>query len=50
MSETIASLYVLAQSHARILKERAMRLRKLRWLWARLKQIAAMENSRAKNC
>jgi transposase len=36
-------LYVLAQSHARINKERAMRQRKLKWLWARLKQIAAME-------
>jgi transposase len=36
-------LYVLAQSHARINKERAMRRRKLKWLWARLKQIAAME-------
>ena len=31
-------LYVLAQSHARIHKERAMRRRKLKWLWARLKQ------------
>jgi hypothetical protein len=37
-------MYVLAQSHARINKERAMRQRKLKWLWARLKQIAAMEN------
>src|SRR6516165_4177647 len=37
-------MYVLAQSHARINKERAMRRRKLKWLWARLKQIAAMEN------
>jgi transposase len=37
-------IYVLAQSHARIHKERAMRRRKLKWLWARLKQIAAMEN------
>src|SRR5712664_1545911 len=37
-------LYVLAQSHARINKERAMRRRKLKWLWARLKQIAAMED------
>jgi len=37
-------LYVLAQSHARINKERAMRRRKLKWLWARLKQIAAMGN------
>jgi transposase len=36
-------LYVFAQSHARINKERAMRRRKLKWLWARLKQIAAME-------
>jgi transposase len=35
-------LYVLAQSHARIHKERAMRRRKLKWLWARLKQLAAM--------
>jgi len=39
-------LYVLAQSRARIHKERAMRRRKLKWLWARLKQIAAMELSR----
>jgi len=37
-------MYVLAQSHARIHKERAMRRRKLKWLWARLKQIAAMDN------
>jgi transposase len=36
--------YVLAQSCARINKERAMRRRKLKWLWARLKQIATMEN------
>jgi hypothetical protein len=39
-------LYVLAQSHARIHKERAMRRRKLKWLWARLKQIAAMQLTR----
>src|SRR5882762_3697352 len=39
-------LYVFAQSHARIHKERAMRRRKLKWLWARLKQIAAMELTR----
>ena len=37
-------LYVLAQSHARIHKERAMRRRKLKWLWARLKQISTMED------
>src|SRR6202166_1538881 len=39
-------LYVLAQSRARIDKERAMRRRKLKWLWARLKEIAAMELDR----
>jgi len=39
-------LYVLAQSRARIHKERAMRQRKLRWLWARLKQISAMSLER----
>ena len=39
-------LYVLAQSRARIHKERAMRRRKLKWLWARLKQIATMELDR----
>ena len=39
-------LYVLAQSHARIHKERAMRRRKLKWLWARLKEIAAMDLTR----
>ena len=36
-------LYVLAQSRARIHKERAMRRRKLKWLWARLKQICGHE-------
>ena len=39
-------LYLLAQSHGRIHKERAMRRRKLKWLWARLKEIAAMELDR----
>ena len=39
-------LYVLAQSRARIDKERAMRRRKLKWLWARLNQIAAMRLDR----
>jgi len=39
-------LYVLAQSHARIHKERAMRRRKLKWLWARLKEIVAMDLDR----
>ena len=39
-------LYVLARSHARVHKERAMRQRKLKWLWARLHQIAAMDLER----
>jgi len=39
-------LYVFAQSHARIHKERSMRKRKLKWLWARLKEIAAMDIDR----
>jgi len=39
-------LYVLAQSRARIAKERAMRRRKLKWLWARLKEIAEMDLTR----
>jgi hypothetical protein len=38
--------YVLAQSRARIHKERAMRRRKLKWLWARLQQISAMSLTR----
>jgi hypothetical protein len=37
---------VLAQSRARIDKERAMRRRKLKWLWARLREISAMSLSR----
>jgi hypothetical protein len=39
-------LYVLAQSRARVDKERAMRRRKLKWLWGRLKELAAMQLSR----
>jgi len=39
-------LYVLARSSARIDKERAMRRRKLKWLWARLKELSAMSLSR----
>jgi transposase len=41
-----AELYVLAKSHDRVTKERAIRRRKLKWLWARLKEIASMELSR----
>jgi hypothetical protein len=39
-------LYVLAQSRARIDKERAMRRRQLKWLWGRLKELATMSLSR----
>ncbi len=39
-------LYVYAQSVDRVAKERAMRLRQLKWLWARLKKLAAMDVSR----
>ena len=39
-------LYVFAQSHDRVTKERAMRRRQLKWLWKRLRRIAAMEISR----
>jgi hypothetical protein len=39
-------LYVFAQSRSRIDKERAMRRRQLKWLWARLKDIAAMDIDR----
>ncbi len=35
-------LYVYAQSRDRVAKERAMRRRKVKWLWARLKQLSAM--------
>jgi hypothetical protein len=35
-----------AVSHARINEERAMRRRKLKWLWARLKEIASMDLDR----
>jgi hypothetical protein len=39
-------LYVLAQSRARIDKERAMRRRQLKWLWARLRQLSTMNLTR----
>src|SRR5262244_3431920 len=39
-------LYVLAQSHDRVAKERAMRRRQLKRLWARLKQLSTMALSR----
>jgi hypothetical protein len=39
-------LYVFAESQDRIAKERSMRRRKLKWLWARLAQLQTMELSR----
>jgi hypothetical protein len=39
-------LYVFAESQDRIAKERSMRRRKLKWLWARLAQIKDMDLSR----
>src|ERR1700683_4444545 len=39
-------LYVFAQSADRVAKERAMRRRQLKWLWARLDKLAAMNVKR----
>ena len=39
-------LYVFAQSADRVAKERAMRRRQMRWLWARLQQLAGMKLTR----
>jgi hypothetical protein len=39
-------LYVFAQSADRVAKERAMRRRQLKWLWARLKQLSTMRLTR----
>jgi hypothetical protein len=39
-------MYVFAQSADRVAKERAMRQRQLKWLWGRLKQLAAMRLTR----
>ncbi len=39
-------LYVLAESNDRVQKERSMRRRQLKWLWARLKQLSAMTLTR----
>ena len=39
-------LYVLAESADRVAKERGIRRRQLKWLWARLKQIATMQLKR----
>jgi len=39
-------LYVFAESADRVTKERAMRRRQMKWLWKRLRELAAMELSR----
>jgi transposase len=39
-------VYVFAESRDRVAKERAMRRRQLKWLWARLKQLATMQMTR----
>jgi len=39
-------LYVLAQSENRVHKERSMRRRQLKWLWARLEQLSTMKLNR----
>jgi len=41
-----SELYVFAESHDRVAKERAMRRRQLKWLWSRLKKLQAMKLSR----
>jgi hypothetical protein len=41
-----SELYVLAESGDRIAKERSMRQRQLKWLWARLAQLQGMMLSR----
>jgi hypothetical protein len=38
--------YVFAESADRVLKERAMRRRQLKWLWRRLNELAAMKSTR----
>ena len=39
-------LYVFAQSADRVAKERAIRRRQMKWLWARLRQLAGMKLTR----
>jgi transposase len=41
-----SELYVFAKSDDNVTKERAMRRRQLKWLWKRLRELAAMEISR----
>src|SRR5260370_18055533 len=39
-------LYVFAESRDRVAKERSMRRRQLKWLWARLKKLSTMSLTR----
>jgi hypothetical protein len=39
-------LYVFAESRDRVAKERSMRRRQLKWLWARLKKLSTMDLTR----
>lgn len=41
-----AELYVFAESRDRIAKERGMRRRQMKWLWARLRQLSTMKLTR----
>ena len=41
-----SELFVFAESKDRVAKERAMRRRQLKWLWARLDQLSAMRLKR----
>src|ERR1700719_4521455 len=41
-----SELYVFAESVDRVTKERAIRKRQMKWLWKRLRELAAMEISR----
>jgi transposase len=41
-----SELYVFAESADHVTKERAMRRRQMKWLWKRLRELAAMEISR----
>jgi hypothetical protein len=41
-----SELYVFAESEDRLTKERSMRQRQMKWLWKRLRELAAMEISR----
>src|SRR5882762_11803471 len=39
-------LYVFAESRDRVAKERSMRRRQLKWLWARLQKLSTMSVTR----